>query len=390
MIIIQQLPAELGAVIENTIDVDENNKHVVHSSRNPRRRLPALAYSDDVVLLANNTKDAQKLLSIFETVAHSLGMKLNLGAGKTEEIRLNAPRWALLTPTSTWVPSSASLGKKTSTAGRGWPGETSASTATSGLPKPQWIQNRSCSKLSSSPPSSTAPTPKEKVTQTLHSTHARMLRHCIGLPRANSDRADHRSTEWLYYGRSKTRGKTSKSAVLTLPAAITRQRLSTLGHWVRDHYYRPQLQGEPLRRHPVIDVLRFDPSEFHTQTRQGRHPTLRDAYQSAVQFADTPHSGDDALKTTVLVATGSRCSDKDQWYNESKARVKEIDRALLRSNMQRRLKDPKRSNFGQAEYGKAVKTLEDRKIFTQRWLTRKTRQDPLGEDKEFLKRLQRR
>ena len=92
-----------------------------------------------------------------------------------------------------------------------------------------------------------------------------MLRYCLGLPKANTERADHKETEWLYYGTSPQLGRSRSSAALTLPGAIMRQRLSTLGHWVRDHYYRQQLQCTPLRRHPVIDVLRFDPSQSYVQ-----------------------------------------------------------------------------------------------------------------------------
>lgn len=47
-------------------------------------RLPALAYADDVVLLANSKADAQSLLVLFEDAALTYGLKLNVAKGKTE------------------------------------------------------------------------------------------------------------------------------------------------------------------------------------------------------------------------------------------------------------------------------------------------------------------
>ena len=104
--------------------------------------------------------------------------------------------------------------------------------------------------------------------------------------------------------------------------------------------------------------------------------TVRDAYQSAVRFAGDPEAGD--LKATVLTAADSRCLDKHSWYDSSKARVKEIDAELLRSNMKRRLNDPKRA-FSEAEYDRANLKMNDHNLFTIRWLTRATKQHPLGE-----------
>ena len=113
--------------------------------------------------------------------------------------------------------------------------------------------------------------------------------------------------------------------------------------------------------------------------------TVRDAYQSAVRFAGDPEAGD--LKATVLTAADSRCLDKHSWYDSSKARVKEIDAELLRSNMKRRLNDPKRA-FSEAEYDRANLKMNDHNLFTIRWLTRATKQHPLGEDVKFVQEMQ--
>ena len=229
-----------------------------------------------------------------------------------------------------------------------------------------------------------------EVTSVLHHLHARMLRYCLGLPWSNTEHSNHKPTEWLYYGLSKLLGRTRKSSVLTLPAMVMRQSLSALGHWTRDNYYRnKEAHATHLRCHPVIDVLRFDPSLSYAQRAGGRMPTIRDAYQSAVRYAGD-NSGGDLLKTTVLTSRGSRCANKHEWYNASKARVKEMDAEILQSAMMRRLADGKRE-FGQAQYDTAMHGLRNDRTFTLRWLTAKTRDQPLGEDREFAKeRLRRR
>ena len=75
---------------------------------------------------------------------------------------------------------------------------------------------------------------------------------------------------------------------------------------------------------------------------------------------------------------------KDKWYNECKSRVKEIDTGLLNAAMQRRRDDATRADFGDAEYRSATTRLMDHTNFTLRWLTRRTREFPLGEDRDFL------
>ena len=76
--------------------------------------------------------------------------------------------------------------------------------------------------------------------------------------------------------------------------------------------------------------------------------------------------------------------NKHQWYNECKSRVKEIDTGILNAAMQRRRDDATRADFGDAEYKLAMTRLEDHETFTYRWLTRRTREHPLGEDRGFL------
>jgi hypothetical protein len=70
--ILRQIPYEAGAAADK-----------IAGSRTVLR-IAALAYADDVILLANNLRDAQRLLTAFENAALSWGLHLNTKPGKTE------------------------------------------------------------------------------------------------------------------------------------------------------------------------------------------------------------------------------------------------------------------------------------------------------------------
>ena len=133
-----------------------------------------------------------------------------------------------------------------------------------------------------------------------------------------------------------------------------RQKLSALGHWVRDHYYRVELGEHPHnRRHPVIDVLRFNPAKYYRNRGRGRgQSTLRDAYQAAILRPGSDAQGSDPLRNEVCCPRDSACLNKDKWYNRSKERVKEEDCDILKGVIARRLNDDSRESFGQEEYDK--------------------------------------
>ena len=408
-IIFQQLNNEWGAAIECPGEIDDDGRRVNRGTasrpQNPIKRLSDLDYSDDVVLLANSSADVQKQFTLFEKIASSIGMTINLGVGKTEEIRLNAPPGDPLIKTHdgrsiSIVDHYKYLG---TTLGQSWRDDFNR------RKKLSWgiIWKYSQVWASKAPIDAkqklfqalvepalsygafTYPETSE-VTATLHGCHSRMLRHCLGLPRANTTHSNHRPTEWLYYGVNPALGKSRKSSTLTLPGAVARQRLSALGHWTRDHYHRTAGIDGPIRRHPVIDVLKFDPSGYYTQRSSGTVSTCREAYQSAVryssEYASDGERSDDMLRRLVLTSNrqASRVVNKHQWYNECKSRVKEIDTGILNATMQRRRDDATRADFGDAEYKLAMARLEDPTNFTFRWLTRRTREFPLGEDRGFL------
>ena len=225
-----------------------------------------------------------------------------------------------------------------------------------------------------------------EVRDTLHSTHARMRRHCLGLPRADPRKKNHKPTEWLYLSGhgagEKKLGRTYASASLTLPAIIMRQKLSALGHWVRDHYYRVALgEGKFNRRHPVIDVLRFNPAKSYAP---GPGSTLRESYRSAVLPKHHQAIGEDPLRDDICCPNTSSCLNKHQWYNLSKWRVRQEDDDILLNIIKRRRDNPIRKEFNQAEYAQAKKRITNEFLFTQRHLTRKTREEPMGEDRQIL------
>lgn len=367
------------------------------------KRLTNLAYSDDVVLLSNSTGHAQQQFALFQHLAASIGMRVNVAAGKTEEIRLNAPvddpKLRTLDGREVGIVNEYKyLG---TVLGRTWLEDFKRRTGLAwavirtyrqvwASRAPMDVKQQLFQALAEPALSYGAFTypQKAEVDDVLHSTHTRMLRHCLGLPKAsvslNAGHVQHFRTEWLYYGTDQVRGKSLKSATLTLPAKVLRQRLSALGHWVRDHYYREQLEegNPPNRKHPVIDVLRFRPSDNYLQHRGGVHRTVQDTYTEAVNFDNEPQlPGDDLLRSTVLHAEHSTCADKHRWYDLSKEKVKQVDRRLLHSNMNRRHNDVRR-NYGGVEFGNDTRRLDDGKVFTLRWLTRRTRENRLGEDRE--------
>ncbi|PCI95192.1 MAG: hypothetical protein COB15_12365, partial [Flavobacteriales bacterium] len=412
-IVLQQLDQSLGAKIENERDERDAGGKIIDRGTDSRpgppvRRLPSLGYSDDVCLLSNGAGDMQKLFTQFEQLAKGIGMTINMGKGKTEEIRINSPGGpAILNERGEPIPQVKEYKYLGTMLGQSWEADfrRRKSLGWGVFREYKYIWHSACDMDLKKKLFQALIEPilvygaftyprGDNVASTLHSAHAKFLRACLGLPRADPTKPYHLSTEWLYYGQSKLRGKSHATATLTLPAAVLRQRLSSLGHWVRDHYHRLSLPGEeprPLRRHPVIDVLRFDPSQYNSDyTMRSKAFTVRDAYQSAIPHGAGPRGGEDkyCMKKHVLTSTDtSDCRNKHSWYNTCKHRCQEEDQAILLPIMKRRMEDKSRVDFGRKEYGKAKKILvEDYDLFTQRHLTQNIRENPIGEERQYLAR----
>jgi hypothetical protein len=393
--ILLKLDPSLGAVVENFGDTDYLGWKIPRGTASrpgvPIKRLSNLAYSDDVVLLANSTRAIQQQFDIFQTAAAQLGMSINLGAGKTEEIRINAPDGDPLVQTHAGetvqiVEEYKYLGM---CLGQGWFPDFQRRR------KLAWAIVREYSYIWHSDASMDAkynlfqalveplliygaityPRTAD-VTTALHGTHARMLRHCLGLRRANVKSADHVTTEFLYAGVDRHKGKSLRACCLTLPAAVDRQRLAALGHWTRDHF---GYSGHSFRRHPVIDVLRFEPKGFT------RRPSAKQGLQDAFN-ASLPHQlGRDkfTVKRNILISQDSLAADRHGWYDMCRESVWDFDTALLTSVMRRRMNDASR-NFTQVEYETARMRLGNDEVYRERWLTNRTREHPLGCDRRYI------
>ena len=376
------LDQKCGARIENW-----EMPNPYRSNKKVLKTLTHLAYADDVVLLANSEHDIQRQFNIFQECASHLGMTINLGVGKTEEMRVNVPDDVPLTTTLAGktvavVDSYKYLGCML---GQSWELDFAR------RKKLAWGVIAEYSRVWKSDASFDARKglfvalvepillyggftyPNlQVVDETLHRCHSRMLRHCVGLGRPDPRKQTHLPTEYLYYGNDVKRGKTWKTATLTLPAALARQKSAALGHWTRDHFLRD-------RRHPVIDVLRFDPSKRYCQKRSACR-TVRDSFEELVPQREG-HSKL-TLIDNVLVPENSMTTNRHDWYDECKYHVFKKEREVMQRIFERRLEDPSRS-YGDSEYKESMKYLGNREHYTQRWLTRKTRNEPLGEDRDL-------
>jgi len=379
--ILLQLKPEWGAEIEQALEERPGREYFKPRGR---MRLSNLAYADDVVLLANSFEHIQKQFDLFQKLAKSIGMSINLGAGKTEEIRVNVPADPHVQTLDGKAVSQVTTYKYLGTTlGLSWEADFKR------RKKLAWGVIAEFSRVWRSDASFDArkglfvalvepillygaftyPN-KQVVDDTLHRCHARMLRHCVGLGRPDPRKLTHKPTEYLYYGKDDDRGKTWRSATLTLPAAIARQKLAALGHWTRDHFSRG-------RKHPVIDVLIFDPSTGYARSQTAQR-SVRDAFESLVP--QRQGHGRLTLRQNVLTNEYSMTADKHSWYDESKRHVHGIERSVMRRIFDRRKADPQR-NFDEQRYNDEMEKVNNRNNFTIRWLTTKTRQEPLGEDR---------
>ena len=383
--ILLQLRDEWGAIIEMPNEEDRTDKpsYVGRGTRSRPamnlKRISNLAYADDVMLVSNTAENMQKQFELFQKLANSIGMTINLGAGKTEEIRLNVP--------DDVPPITTLSGDPGTMLGESWELDFKRRKKLAwGVIAEYSRVWKSRAKFDAKKGLFTALVepillygaftypPGEAVDEKLHRVHSRLLRHCVGEGRPDSRKETHKPTEYLYYGEDKRRGKTWGSATLTLPAALNRQKLSALGHWCRDHFERGI-------KHPVIDILRFNPSASHYQ-RVGRpKKTVRDAFEDMLPQVRGHEKV--TLRADVLVKSGL-ATDRHHWYDLSKERTMLKERRVMQPIFEARRDDPNRPTFGDTEYYNEMRILNDKENFTKRWLTRRTKEEPLGEDREDL------
>ena len=92
--ILRGLPRDAGIVVDNAV-FHEGTSHRPRSDN--RFRLHWLAYADDVILLAHNQSDLQRLFSALERRAAAVGLLVNLGKNKTECFGIACPHPTITT-----------------------------------------------------------------------------------------------------------------------------------------------------------------------------------------------------------------------------------------------------------------------------------------------------
>jgi hypothetical protein len=243
--ILRQLPYDAGALAETTIPF--------------LLRCCALAYADDIVLLAHSLPDAQRLLTALETAANSYGLRLNVKKGKTELLLVCHPSLRPSLPTALHCKAGAVnitrqykyLGMLISDDPRNdWRTDFASRT------KNAWYTIKKYDRIWRAPlvdpllkrtlfralvipvltyAAFTYPFTCSALT-TLHVTTNKLLRYCLGHPILWDDIPAHTHSEELY------------SAFPFTPALVTHQLLTQWGHWARRVNYCPN-------PHPVLTVV---------------------------------------------------------------------------------------------------------------------------------------
>lgn len=85
--ILRALKPDLG--IKTTKQLEPTKRQTETKYFKAAPRIPALGFADDVLLLTTSSDGMQQQLGIFETTALTVGLKLNMGKGKTERFVIN-------------------------------------------------------------------------------------------------------------------------------------------------------------------------------------------------------------------------------------------------------------------------------------------------------------
>jgi len=258
--ILRELPHSHGVLLSAPAPKLTRRQHTLYGDQAwQERRMAALAYADDVVLISNSAEGLQHLLRSFETTAAEVGLHLNLGPGKTERFSINTPPEIVCTADGTPIRNVASyryLGVDILS----WSEEFSRRTRLA------W------SALTSLRPIWTSPAPRETkrrlfralvdpvLTYGLHlwpltrlqlravdGAYGRMLRYALGLPPAFLSRDEVPSYE-LY------------ADLPFLSTQLAVRRLTFFGHLARAH-----VSGRAL--HPCIELLLTDADALFKRRR---------------------------------------------------------------------------------------------------------------------------
>jgi sorting nexin-29 len=268
-------------------------------------RICALAYADDVVLLSESPAGLQHLLTAFEAAAFERGLRINMGAGKTECFAFDPGQSVAVSVSAGPVPQvshykylgvlSLSPEKEFCVRkGRAWssvskfddvwrsevPLEVKRQLFRA-LVEPIFTYGFSALPLS--------PTQCSRV----DGAYGRMLRYCLGLPPTSLDRSVR--TEELY------------GSLPFLSTMLRSRRASMVGHCAREH-----LSG--IRQHPLVAVLLADFSWLPFKRGQGRRITVYAQIMHDFGVSDPLHLAallSDRGKCRAAVAKATEQAQKD-------------------------------------------------------------------------------
>jgi hypothetical protein len=86
--VLRELPNEAGLLLGTPAQQPTRRQRAMQDTHE-ETRIPALAFADDVMLLSDTVIGLQILVAKFETRALQIGLRLNMGKGKTERFVLN-------------------------------------------------------------------------------------------------------------------------------------------------------------------------------------------------------------------------------------------------------------------------------------------------------------
>jgi hypothetical protein len=269
-------------------------RQIARDGRSTGERICALAFADDICLLAPSELDLQHLFTFLEENALAVGLRINMGAGKTERFslgcvgkdgsvrNLNVPIPIVESYKYLGVYALDCAADWRMRVGRAW----AALTKYAGIWRAKVDQDvkRQLFRALVEPILTyglVAYAPSVSFERKLDAAYNRMLRYALGLPPVVVSREV--KTELLYSGMD------------YISATVAQRRITLLGHVARDHF-------EQRARHPLVQILFHD---LRLKRRRGRRSTIVGGLLREAKCADL-----DELWTLLLDRDRTRAAAK--------------------------------------------------------------------------------
>jgi hypothetical protein len=283
-----------------------------------------LAYADDIALAAHSSEDLQSLYSSLEANALAVGLRVNLGPGKTERMVWNTPPSIVLTATASPIPvvtdykylgvhvqnfkSEFAIRRSRAWAAlrelRGvWTSSAPHSVKRQlavALIVPILTYGLDCWPLTVSD------------RRQLRSTYSRMLRAAL-----NVAVLGYAPSGYPVY---ELRTEQLHGDTLTLPASVTRQRLERLGHLIRAHF-----DERRDATHLLVDIFLWEPP--WPRKRGGQPMTLRKSILRALHCDEVGDVADLALRKVQYRNRVRDAVEAEEWNQY--AELEELRAAAL-------------------------------------------------------------